>query len=68
MNICIHKYITKESLKCDDINFHSKKVGKEEQIKYQKSRKKEMIQRENKINKIENNQPHQKQISLTRLA
>lgn len=67
MNICIHKYITKESLKCDDINFHSKKVGKE-QIKYQKSRKKEMIQREKKINKIENNQPHQKQISLTRLA
>lgn len=68
MNIFINEYITKESLKFDDINVHCKKVGKKEQIKYQESRKKEMIQIENKINKIENNQPHKKQNSLTRLA
>ena len=68
MDIFINKYITKENLKFDDINFHCKKAGKEEQIKYQESRKKEIIQIEKKINKIENNQPYQKQISLTRLA
>lgn len=68
VDIFINKYITKENLKFDDINFHCKKAGKEEQIKYQESRKKEIIQIEKKINKIENNQPYQKQISLTRLA